>query len=88
MARPSDSQRPSAPAPPSKSLRTQYLTLYNLVSAALWLQIFYRVLLILAAGGGWEDVFASCDGIVRNVQSAAALEIVHAVFGRSFGDIK
>lgn len=82
MNRPSDSQRPSAPTPPTKTLRTQYLTLYNLVSAFFWLQIFYRVLLILAAGGGWEEVFLRCDGYVRYVQSAAALEIVHAVFGR------
>ncbi|KAM0722563.1 hypothetical protein Q7P37_002004 [Cladosporium fusiforme] len=81
MNRPSDSQRPKAPTPPPKSLRTKYLTAYNLVSAALWLQIFYRVLLILAVGGTWEDVFAGADGLVRNVQSIAVLEIVHAVFG-------
>ncbi|GAB7328871.1 hypothetical protein MBLNU13_g00744t2 [Cladosporium sp. NU13] len=78
MDRPSDSQRPAAPAPSTKSLRTQYLTLYNLVSAALWLRVFWRVVLILAVGGGWEKVFAESDETVRLTQTAALLEVVHA----------
>ena len=81
MDRPSDSQRPAAPAPPQKSLRTQYLTVYNLVSAALWLRVFWRVVLILTAGGGWEKVFAGSDETVRLTQTAALLEVVHAALG-------
>jgi hypothetical protein len=81
MDRPSDSQRPAAPATPKKSLRTQYLTLYNLVSAALWLRVFWRVVLILAVGGGWENVFAESDETVRLTQTAAVLEVVHAALG-------
>lgn len=81
MDRPSDSQRPAAPAPPKKSLRTQYLTLYNLVSAALWLRVFWRVVLILTVGGGWEKVFAGSDETVRLTQTAALLEVVHAALG-------
>ncbi|GAB7328872.1 hypothetical protein MBLNU13_g00744t1 [Cladosporium sp. NU13] len=81
MDRPSDSQRPAAPAPSTKSLRTQYLTLYNLVSAALWLRVFWRVVLILAVGGGWEKVFAESDETVRLTQTAALLEVVHAALG-------
>ena len=81
MDRPSDSKRPAAPAPPQKSLRTQYLTVYNLVSAALWLRVFWRVVLILTAGGGWEKVFAGSDETVRLTQTAALLEVVHAGLG-------
>lgn len=81
MDRPADSQRPAAPAPPPKSLRTQYLTLYNLASAVLWLRAFYRVVLILAIEGGWENVFAGADETVRIVQTAAVLEIGHAALG-------
>jgi len=82
MDRPSDSQRPPAPAPQTKTLRTQYLTLYNLVSAALWLRVFWRVVLILAVDGGWEKVFAGADENVRYVQTAAVLEIAHAALGK------
>jgi very-long-chain (3R)-3-hydroxyacyl-CoA dehydratase len=81
MNRPSDSQRPAAPAPPQKSLRTQYLTLYNLASAALWLRVFWRVVLTVAVGGGWEKVFTGTDETVRLTQSVAVLEIVHAALG-------
>jgi len=83
MDRPSDSQRPPAPQPQQKTLRTQYLTLYNLVSAVFWLRVFWRVVLILAVGGGWEKVFAGADENVRYVQTAAVLEIVHAALGKS-----
>jgi hypothetical protein len=79
MNRPSDSQHPAAPA---KSLRTQYLTLYNLASAALWLRVFWRVVLILATGGGWHKVFAGADETVRIVQSVAILEVAHAALGK------
>ena len=81
MNRPSDSQRPAVPAAPQKSLRTQYLTLYNLASAALWLRVFWRVVLIVTVGGGWEKVFAGCDETVRLTQTAALLEVVHAALG-------
>jgi very-long-chain (3R)-3-hydroxyacyl-CoA dehydratase len=81
MNRPSDSQRPAARAPPKKSLRTQYLTLYNLASAALWLRVFWRVVLTVAVGGGWEKVFAGTDETVRLTQSVAVLEVVHAALG-------
>lgn len=82
MDRPSDSQRPAAPAPQQKSLRTQYLTVYNLASAALWLRVFWRVVLILVAGGGWEKVFAGTDETVRIVQTAAIMEVFHAALGK------
>lgn len=92
MARPSSSsQQRSAPttttptAPP-KTLRTRYLTLYNLVSAALWLQVFWRVVLVLTVAGGWEGVFASSDVLVRWVQTAAVLEVVHAATGMENGN--
>lgn len=84
MDRPSDSQRPAAPAPPEKSTRTKYLTLYNLGSTTAWLQIFYRVALVVAVGGGWEKVFAESDNLVRIVQTAAMLEVAHAALGRWF----
>jgi hypothetical protein len=82
MDRPSDSQRPPAPAPQKKTLRTYYLTLYNLVSAALWLRVFWSVVLILTVGGGWKKVFAGADENVRYVQTAAVLEIAHAALGK------
>jgi len=82
MDRPSDFQRPPAPAPQKKTLRTQYLTLYNLVSAVLWLRVFWSVVLILAVGGGWEKVFAGADENVRYVQTAALLEVAHAALGK------
>jgi hypothetical protein len=81
MNRLSDSQRPAARAPPQKSIRTQYLTLYNLASAALWLRVFWRVVLTVAVGGGWEKVFAGTDETVRLTQSVAILEVVHAALG-------
>jgi hypothetical protein len=81
MDRPSDSQRPPAPAPQKKTLRTHYLTAYNLVSAALW---FWSVVLILTVGGGWEKVFAGADENVRYVQTAALLEVAHAALGKWF----
>jgi hypothetical protein len=83
MDRPSDSQLPAAPAPQKKTLRTQYLTLYNLVSAVLWLRVFWSVVLIVTVGGGWEKVFAGADENVRYVQTAALLEVVHAALGKS-----
>lgn len=90
MARQSSSssqqqQRPAASAatPPPKTVRTRYLTLYNLASAALWLQVFWRVVLVVTVGGGWEGVFASSDALVRWVQTAAVLEVVHAATGKS-----
>jgi hypothetical protein len=82
MDRPSDSQRPPAPVAQKKTLRTQYLTLYNLVSAVFWLRVFWSVVLILAVGGGWEKVFAGADTNVRYVQTAALLEVVHAALGK------
>ena len=82
MDHPSDSQRPPAPVAQKKTLRTQYLTLYNLVSAVLWLRVFWSVVLILAVGGGWEKVFAGADTNVRYVQTAALLEVAHAALGK------
>ena len=81
MARPPTTGRTAPSKPKPSSLKTQYLILYNLVSALLWLVVLARVVfLVLLTGPG-----TTYDGIgqfAKWTQTIAVLEIVHAAAGK------
>lgn len=72
-----------------------YLVGYNAASALLWLAVFLRAALaclsgagtgstgVLEGGGGPDSVYPAVGGLVRFVQTLAALEILHALIGMS-----
>ncbi|KAI1755755.1 PTPLA-domain-containing protein [Xylaria castorea] len=62
------------------TLKTRYLLLYNLLSLLSWTYLTTRVLVHITAG----DVTSRSDALLTNVtvlQTAAALEVVHALLG-------
>ncbi|KAI9749412.1 MAG: hypothetical protein M4579_006878 [Chaenotheca gracillima] len=65
---------------PPTSRKVQYLTLYNLVSAALWAVILGRVVLFLPLIGP-EKVYGGVGLLVKWTQTGALLEVVHSLFG-------
>ena len=67
--------------PQSQTLQTQYLTLYNFVSAFLWLAIFGRVVLLIPLLG-FERVYSGVGQFVRWTQMLAILEIGHSALGK------
>jgi very-long-chain (3R)-3-hydroxyacyl-CoA dehydratase len=83
-----DPQTPiTAPRPlrplQSSSPKTQYLIIYNFVSALLWLVVLGRVLALvplLGFGKGYMGV----GHFAKWTQTLALLEIVHAALGKSY----
>ena len=67
--------------PHSQPFRTQYLTLYNLTSALLWLAIFGRVVSLVPVAG-IECVYDIVGQFVKWTQTLAILEIGHSALGR------
>lgn len=67
------------PAQP-RSLKTQYLIVFNAVSAISWLVVFWRALLAVQMRG-YEGVHAEVAEFWKWTQTLAALEVAHAVFG-------
>lgn len=69
-----------ANAAPSSPIRSAYLVLYNAVSAAAWAVVLYKTVVAWYTVGH-EEVFFSVGEWTRWTQTAAALEILHSLFG-------
>jgi len=74
----------TAPRPPrplqSNSPKTQYLIIYNFVSALLWLVVLGRVLALVPLFG-FSKVYLGVGNFAKWTQTLALLEIVHAMLG-------
>ncbi len=66
----------------TRSLKTQYLILYNLVSAVLWVAVLGRVILLVPLVG-FENVHGGVGEFAKWTQTLAVLEVVHSALGRS-----
>ncbi|RKF62818.1 putative very-long-chain -3-hydroxyacyl-CoA dehydratase [Erysiphe neolycopersici] len=64
----------------SNSLKTQYLILYNFVSALLWLVVLCRVLMLVPLVG-FTRVYDGVGKFTRMTQSLALLEVLHSAAG-------
>lgn len=63
-----------------RQLQTQYLILYNLVCAILWVAVLGRVLLLVPLVG-FENVYGGVGNFVKWTQTLAVLEVVHSALG-------
>jgi very-long-chain (3R)-3-hydroxyacyl-CoA dehydratase len=68
------------PAKQSSPAKTGYLVLYNAVSAAAWSSVLYHTVAI-AASQGPRYVHPGIGEWTKWTQTAAALEILHSLFG-------
>ena len=66
--------------PPRSQLISQYLILYNLVSALLWVAVLGRVILLVPLVG-FQGVYGSVGEFTKWTQTAAVLEILHSALG-------
>lgn len=62
-------------------LISQYLIIYNLVSALLWLTVLGRVVLLVPLVG-FAGVYGGVGEFTKWTQTAAVMEILHSAFGR------
>ena len=76
----STARRPGQKPLRSTSPKTQYLILYNFVSALLWAIVLGRVLLTVPLVG-FGSTYAVVGHFVRWTQTAALLEVFHAAAG-------
>lgn len=65
-----------------RSPKTQYLILYNLVSAVLWVAVLGRVILLVPLVG-FENVHGGVGVFAKWTQTLAVLEVVHSALGNS-----
>ncbi|TKA74500.1 hypothetical protein B0A49_06571 [Cryomyces minteri] len=74
--------RPQSPPPrtPALSLKTNYLILYNFVSAILWTAVLGRVVLLVPMVGYW-NAYGGVGNFAKWTQTLAVLEVGHALFG-------
>lgn len=66
------------------SLKRQYLMSYNAISAALWLGVLGRVIMLGLHGGlekGPQEVYEGSERYTRLSQSLAAMEVLHCILG-------
>ncbi|PNP57772.1 hypothetical protein THARTR1_01930 [Trichoderma harzianum] len=77
---PSKKAAPQKPA--SSPIKTAYLILYNAVSAVAWASVLEKTISTLYAGGGPSLVFVTTGEQTKWVQTAAAMEILHSLFGK------
>lgn len=79
-----DAKRQSSPSSVkplySSNPKTQYLILYNFVSALLWLVVLGRVLILIPLVG-FGRVYGGVGQFTKWTQTAALLEVVHAATG-------
>jgi very-long-chain (3R)-3-hydroxyacyl-CoA dehydratase len=83
--------KPKTTSPPPSGLKRAYLTLYNGVSCGLWAVILFRVASVLVENytkepflgtiKRKENVYYEVGELVKWVQSAAGLEVVHSLLG-------
>ena len=77
----SDTGRKPGPKPlQSSSVKTQYLILYNFVSAILWLVVLGRAVLLVPLVG-FGRVYPGVGQFTKWTQTMAVLEVVHSVTG-------
>jgi len=67
----------------SSSPKTQYLILYNFISAVLWLVVLGRVVLLVPLVG-FGRIYPGVGQFVKWTQTMALLEVAHAMFGEFF----
>jgi hypothetical protein len=70
-----------APGQPRPHPPTVYLLAYNLASAVGWAYILFIVATALQAGDDAATLYDKVELALKVVQSAAALEVLHAVVG-------
>ena len=79
-----DTSRPMPARPPPSSepspLKTRYLTLYNLLSAVLWLTVFGRTVLLVPLVG-YPNIYGGVGEFVKWTQTLAVMEILHSALG-------
>ena len=63
-----------------RSLKIQYLVLYNLLSAMLWVAVLGRVILLVPLVG-FENVHGGVGEFAKWTQTLAVLEVVHSALG-------
>lgn len=78
---PAKSRKPGPKPLRSSSPRTQYLILYNFVSALLWLVVLGRVVLLVPLVG-FGRVYPGVGQFLKWTQTLALLEVVHAATGK------
>lgn len=69
-------------AAPSSPLRSAYLVVYNALSAAAWAVVLYKTALTWYTKDN-QEVFFEVGEWTKWTQTAAALEILHSLFGKS-----
>ncbi|MCJ1345574.1 hypothetical protein MMC31_003781, partial [Peltigera leucophlebia] len=62
---------------PKRPLKTQYLILYNFVSAILWFAVFGRLAILLPIVG-YKNVYGGVGEFAKWTQTIALLEILHS----------
>lgn len=67
----------------SSNPKTQYLILYNFISALLWLVVLGRVVLLIPLVG-FGNLYPAVGKLTKWTQSMALLEVVHAATGLFF----
>lgn len=84
MAAQESKKAASRPARPlqSSSPKTQYLILYNFVSAILWTIILGRVLILIPIVG-FGGVYDGVGQFTKWTQTLALMEVVHSAVGES-----
>lgn len=63
-----------------RPVKTQYLILYNFISAILWLAVFGRVILLLPILGH-RNVYGGVGEFAKWTQTVAVLEVLHSASG-------
>lgn len=63
-----------------RPVKTQYLILYNFISAILWLAVFGRVVLLLPILGH-RNVYGGVGEFAKWTQTVAVVEVLHSAFG-------
>ncbi|MCJ1270352.1 hypothetical protein MMC22_010248 [Lobaria immixta] len=63
-----------------RQLANQYLVLYNLSCAILWLAVFGRVILLVPLVGT-QHVYGGVGNFAKWTQTVALLEVLHSAFG-------
>ncbi|MCJ1308961.1 hypothetical protein MMC25_002616 [Agyrium rufum] len=80
MDRANTQPNPTSQSPDSQRLKTQYLSLYNLVSGLLWLAVLGRVLFLVPLVG-FEHVYEGVGEFAKWTQTLMLLEVVHSALG-------
>ena len=73
-------QKPGPKPLQSNNPKTQYLILYNFVSAVLWLSVLGRVVLLVPLVG-FSKVYPGVGNFAKWTQTLALLEVLHAAAG-------